>query len=101
MVAAIAEAAGATPLVIGKPEPPMFAAILATTGVKPGEAIVIGDNPDSDIAGAHRSRITSILVLTGVTDADRVAALAGDRQPDHVVADPAEAWELIAGWIEA
>lgn len=79
----------------------MFAAILATTGVEPSEAIVIGDNPDSDIAGAHRSGMTSILALTGVTDANQVAALAGDRRPDHVVADPAAAWELIAGWIGA
>jgi 4-nitrophenyl phosphatase len=101
MVTAIGDAAGATPLVIGKPEPPMFAAILATTGVEPSEAIVIGDNPDSDIAGAHRSGMTSILALTGVTDATQAAALAGDRRPDHVVADPAAAWELIAGWIGA
>jgi ribonucleotide monophosphatase NagD (HAD superfamily) len=58
--------------------------------------MVIGDNPDSDIAGAHRSGIESVLVLTGVTDADAAAGLDGARRPDHVVADPAAAWELIA-----
>jgi 4-nitrophenyl phosphatase len=96
MVMAIATASGATPLVIGKPEPGMFATILDTAGVSPAEAMVIGDNPDSDIAGAHRSGIESVLVLTGVTDADAAAGLNGARRPDHVVADPAAAWDLIA-----
>jgi HAD superfamily hydrolase (TIGR01450 family) len=99
MVAAIGDAAGATPLVIGKPEPAMFAVILSGAGVAPREAVVIGDNPESDIAGAHRSGMTGILVLTGVTDADRAAALRGEQRPDFVVADPAGAWQLIAGWL--
>jgi 4-nitrophenyl phosphatase len=99
MVAAIAEATGVAPLVIGKPEPAMFAAILEAAGVEPAEALVIGDNPDSDIAGAHRSGIRSVLVLTGVTDADQAVGLTGDRRPDHVVADPAAAWDLLEGWL--
>ena len=101
MVAAIGDAAGAAPLVIGKPEPAMFAAILTAAGVAPTEAIVIGDNPESDIAGAHRSGMTSILVLTGVTDAARAVALTGEQRPDFVAADPAEAWKLIAEWVDA
>jgi 4-nitrophenyl phosphatase len=99
MVAAIAEASGVAPLVIGKPEPAMFAAILEAAGVEPAAALVIGDNPDSDIAGAHRSGIRSVLVLTGVTDADQAVGLTGDRRPDHVVADPAAAWDLLEGWL--
>jgi 4-nitrophenyl phosphatase len=99
MVAAIAEATGVAPMVIGKPEPAMFAAILESAGVEPAEALVIGDNPDSDIVGAHRSGIRSVLVLTGVTDADQAVGLTGDRRPDHVVADPAAAWDLLEGWL--
>ncbi len=99
MVAAIAEAAGATPLVIGKPEPAMFTAILEAAGVEAPAAVVIGDNPDSDIAGAHRSGITSVLVLTGVTDADQAVGLTGERRPDNVVGDPAAAWDLLSGWL--
>jgi 4-nitrophenyl phosphatase len=97
MVAAIADAAGATPLVIGKPQPAMFAAILSAAGVAPSEAIVIGDNPESDIAGANRSGMASILVLTGVTDAARAAVLTGEQRPHFVAADPTAAWKLIAG----
>jgi 4-nitrophenyl phosphatase len=95
MVAAIAAAAGVEPLVIGKPAPAMLTTILEDGGFAPAEAIAIGDNPDSDVAGARRAGIESVLVLTGVTDAEQAAALAGDRRPDHVVAGPAEAWELV------
>jgi 4-nitrophenyl phosphatase len=97
MVAAVAAASGATPEIIGKPETAMFATILEGAGVGPDEALVVGDNPDSDIAGAHRSGIESILVLTGVTDAQAAAGLEGERRPDHVAADPAEIWALVAG----
>lgn len=95
MVGAIARASGVTPLVIGKPEPAMFTAILEAAGVAATEALVIGDNPDSDVAGAHRSGIASLMVLTGVTDAVRAAALDGERRPDHVAAGPVEAWRLV------
>jgi 4-nitrophenyl phosphatase len=95
VVAAIAQASGVTPLVIGKPEPAMFAAILEAADVEAAEALVIGDNPDSDVAGAQRSGIPSLLVLTGVTGADQAAGLDGDRKPDDIVGGPAEAWEWI------
>jgi 4-nitrophenyl phosphatase len=101
IVAAIGDAAAAVPLVIGKPEPAMFEAILSGAGVAAGEVIVIGDNPESDIAGAHRSGMRSMLVLTGVTDAARAAHLTGEQQPDFVAADPTEAWRLIEGWVDA
>jgi 4-nitrophenyl phosphatase len=99
MVAAIRDATGVEPLVIGKPEPAMFHAILDATGVGPEEALVIGDNPDSDIRAAHRAGIESVLVLTGVTAHDAVASLTGERAPDHVAADPGEAWEAVGARI--
>ena len=96
IVAAIRDATGVEPLIIGKPEPAMFQAILEAAGVGPDEALVIGDNPDSDIRAAHGAGIESVLVLTGVTAPDAVASLTGERAPDHVAADPAAAWELLA-----
>ncbi|MGH2463008.1 MAG: HAD-IIA family hydrolase [Candidatus Limnocylindria bacterium] len=99
IVAAIRDATGVEPLVIGKPEPAMFQAILEETGVGAGQALVIGDNPDSDIRAAHRSGIESVLVLTGVTSPEAADSLVGERAPDHVVADPAASWELVAGRI--
>jgi 4-nitrophenyl phosphatase len=95
IVAALAATTGVEPLVIGKPQPGMFIAILERDGVPPDDALVIGDNPDADVVAARRAGIASILVLTGVVDAAAAGALTGERQPDRVAADPAEAARLL------
>lgn len=88
-VAAIRAAAGdVEPLVIGKPGTAMFTGILAEAGVDAEEAVVVGDNPDSDILAARRAGIFAVLVLTGVADAASARDLDGERRPDVVVADP-------------
>jgi 4-nitrophenyl phosphatase len=94
-VAALRVASGVEPLVIGKPEPGMFSAILEAAGVAPGEALAIGDNADADVVAAHRAGLRSILVLTGVTDAAAARRLTGERRPDEVAADPAEVASLL------
>ncbi len=95
IVAALATATGTTPEVIGKPSPAMFQAILEASGVPPTEAVVIGDNPDADVAGAHRAGCAAILVLTGVADATLAAELAGERRPDAIAADPGAVLALL------
>ena len=80
---------------IGKPAPAMFTAILEAAGVASGEAVVVGDNPDADVAGAHRAGCAAILVLTGVADAATVARLTGERVPDAVAAGPDEVRALL------
>ncbi len=97
ILAALATATGVNPEVIGKPAPAMFTAILDASGIGAGEAVVVGDNPDADIAGAHRAGIAAILVLTGVADAALAAALTGERRPEVVAADPDEVRALLAG----
>jgi 4-nitrophenyl phosphatase len=89
IVAALATATGVAPEVIGKPAPAMFEAILESSGVPADEAVVVGDNPAADVAGAHRAGIAAILVLTGVATVESAAALAGDEVPDAIAADPA------------
>jgi HAD superfamily hydrolase (TIGR01450 family) len=88
IVAALQAAGGQEPLVIGKPEPGIFTAILERAGVEASDAVAIGDNPDADVVAAHRAGIDSILVLTGVADAALAATLTGERRPDHVADDP-------------
>jgi 4-nitrophenyl phosphatase len=95
IIAALQTTSGVEPLVIGKPEPAMFQATLEEAGVAAAEALVIGDNPDSDIVAAHRAGIPSLLVLTGIADASQAANLEGERRPDWVVADPIEAAVLL------
>jgi 4-nitrophenyl phosphatase len=95
IVAALAAASGATPEVIGKPEPAMFRAILESSGVAGGETVVVGDNPASDVIGARRAGCAAILVLTGVADADMVAALDAEAVPHAVARDPDEVRRLL------
>ncbi len=96
IVAALATATGVTPEVIGKPAPAMFGAILEAAGVAAADAVVVGDNPDADVAGAHRAGCAAILVLTGVADAASVALLDGERVPDAVAEGPGEVRALLA-----
>ncbi|HET7520810.1 MAG TPA: HAD-IIA family hydrolase [Candidatus Limnocylindria bacterium] len=95
IVAALQTASGAEPLIIGKPQPAMFGAILEAAGVPASEALVIGDNPDADVVAARRAGIPVILVLTGIADAGHAASLDGDRRPDWVARDPAEVASLL------
>lgn len=95
MIAALRAASGVEPFVIGKPQPGIFLAILERAGVVPGEALAIGDNPDSDMVAAHRAGIDSVLVLTGIADETTVGTLTGERRPGHVARGPAEVAALL------
>jgi ribonucleotide monophosphatase NagD (HAD superfamily) len=75
----------------------MFEAILEREGVAPGEALVVGDNPDSDVVAARRAGIPSVLVLTGVANRAVLPSLAGERRPDAVADGPAELRGIIIG----
>lgn len=87
MVAAVQTTTGVGPEVAGKPHAPMRA-LLRSRGI--GEAWVIGDRIDTDVALARAEPDwRSILVLSGVT---------GDGQAsgaDHVVPDLAAAVDLV------
>jgi 4-nitrophenyl phosphatase len=95
IIAALRTASGVEPLIIGKPQPAMFQAILESTGVPAAEALVVGDNPDSDVVAARRAGIRAMLVLTGIADEASAATLHGDRRPDWVAADPSAAATLL------
>ena len=61
IVEAVATAAGVRPVVIGKPEPPLFELALQRMGVRHEEAVMVGDSIDSDIRGARRIGMTAVL----------------------------------------
>lgn len=66
LLSAILAAAPATPVeVIGKPHARMYLAALDILGVPPAESVMLGDNPDTDIKGAHAAGIPSILIGSG------------------------------------
>jgi HAD superfamily hydrolase (TIGR01450 family) len=66
--------------VIGKPEPPMYAAAIDRLG--PGRTLAVGDRLDVDVEGARRAGLQSALVLTGATS--RFEADAADPRPTYV-----------------
>lgn len=99
IVAAVATATGVRPLVVGKPEPAMFTAIVEGSGIPPTETVVVGDNPDADVVAANRAGCAAILVLTGVADRATVAGLDGERRPAAVADGPGEVRELLEGRI--
>lgn len=73
------------PQVAGKPEPPMHRETVLRTGAR--RPLVVGDRLDTDIEGAHRGEVDSLLVLTGVTDAVQLLAAPPLHRPTYVSAD--------------
>ena len=61
LVAAVAAAAGVQPVVVGKPEAPLFRIALARMGLRPDEAVMVGDSVPSDIEGARRVGMRTVL----------------------------------------
>ncbi|HET7875441.1 MAG TPA: HAD-IIA family hydrolase [Methylomirabilota bacterium] len=61
VVEAVATAAGARPMVVGKPEPPLFELALQRMDCGVDEAAMVGDSVDSDIRGARRVGMTAVL----------------------------------------
>jgi glycerol-1-phosphatase len=81
----IATATGVRPLVAGKPEPPLQHESVLRTGAK--HPLMVGDRLDTDIEGANRVGLDSLLVLTGVTGpADAILAPPGQR-PTYLAED--------------
>ncbi len=65
LVAPFAAATGRQPLVIGKPEPLLYRMALERIGCEARDCLMIGDRPDTDIAGAVRLGMPTALVRTG------------------------------------
>jgi 4-nitrophenyl phosphatase len=85
ILAAIEVATGVKPTVVGKPEPTLYATALKRMGAQPADTYVLGDRLETDILGAVRMGLKSILVLSGVTTREQLAA--SDYQPDWVFED--------------
>lgn len=64
-VAALEYAAGVEAEVIGKPSPAIFRQALAVVGVQPAEAVMVGDDLDSDLRPAATAGMGTCLVRTG------------------------------------
>ncbi|WP_167131804.1 HAD-IIA family hydrolase [Paramicrobacterium chengjingii] len=91
LVSAVHTAVGRLAEVAGKPEVPIFEE--ARLRFEAQHPLVIGDRLDTDILGANRAGISSLLVLTGVDQAKHVLAAPEGSRPDFVVSDLRELFE--------
>ncbi len=90
IVAAVEAASGVTPISIGKPEPYLLEEAARAVGRHAGEAIMIGDGLDTDIAAARAVGARSILMLTGVTIRAVVDQAPSETRPTFIAADAIE-----------
>ncbi len=85
ILAALQAATGITPISIGKPEPIMYQQAMMLLGSDPTETVAIGDRLETDILGAVRAGIRSVMVLTGISSEDDLKI--SDYQPTWVMPD--------------
>jgi 4-nitrophenyl phosphatase len=86
MAAMMSYATNVTPVFTGKPERFFFEELCRRLGVAPSRCVLVGDNLESDIAGAKGIGMRAALVLTGVATRDEVARTPAGMRPDWVAA---------------
>ena len=82
-VAGLEYAAGVEAEVIGKPSRAYFDAALAELGAVAREAVMVGDDVESDIGGAKAAGLRAVLVRTGKFRKEALSA--AEVKPDGVV----------------
>ncbi len=93
--AALLEAAtGRTPLYVGKPNPAMIRMAMARLCAGPSETAMVGDRLYTDMVMASRAGVTAILVLSGESKPEDVAA--AEHPPEFVFDSVKELHEALA-----
>lgn len=82
-VTALEQAAGVRAEVVGKPAEGVFSAALGHLRLTPDEAVMVGDNIETDVLAAQNLGMTGVLVRTGAYLPEAHAAAAAE--PDHVL----------------
>ncbi len=93
ILAALEAATGVKPTLIGKPEPVMYQQAMKLLQSKPDNTLVIGDRLDTDILGAVRADMSSIMVLSGISSKEDLKTLP--YHPTWVMQDICEITEVL------
>jgi 4-nitrophenyl phosphatase len=72
------------PIVIGKPNAPMFEEAMRRLSITPEETLMVGDRYEIDIGGALKLGMTTVGVLTGI---DSRSTFATQSAPPHLILD--------------
>lgn len=88
LVLAVGAAVGRGPdLVAGKPDEPLYLMCADRLGVDPARVLAIGDRLETDIEGAQRAGMDSLLVLTGVHGVRDALSAPPELRPTWVAPD--------------
>jgi HAD superfamily hydrolase (TIGR01458 family) len=95
-VAALEFATGSEATVVGKPSRAFFAQALSELGVEPADAVMVGDDVESDIGGALGAGLAAVLVRTGKYREEfvRASGVRATATVDSIADVPA----LLARW---
>lgn len=93
VLALLQAATDVAPVVVGKPFPIMYQQAMARLGGAAAGTAALGDRLETDILGAMNAGIRSILVLTGISKREQLAA--SSYRPDWVFENLAD---LTAHW---
>ena len=89
VIGAVAAVAERDPdVVLGKPSDPAIELVRERLPYPPEECLVVGDRLNTDVALGVRAGMTTVLVRTGISDDETLAA--GDVEPDYVIDDLGE-----------
>ena len=92
ILAALTAASGVQPIIAGKPESTMYDIALDRLKLPSSSVLVVGDRPETDIAGAQKIGCHTALVLSGVTNESQ--AIAWQPAPDIITVDLASIIKL-------
>jgi 4-nitrophenyl phosphatase len=95
IVAAIEHATGVEAVIVGKPLPEIVVETVLSLGYEVEDAVIVGDNPASDIAGGNAAGLTTILIHRG---SDNIVSFDSgdlDTTPDITVQSLHEIAEML------
>jgi 4-nitrophenyl phosphatase len=98
IVASLVACTSVQPLIIGKPEQAAFDLALERMGALRDATGMLGDRLDTDVLGGMRAGLTTLMVLTGISTPEDLAA--SPYRPDYVFSglpELMEAWRRDVG----
>jgi 4-nitrophenyl phosphatase len=81
-LAALEAATDVPPVIIGKPQPTLLSLAMEKMGATREGTAIVGDRLETDILGGKNAGVTTVLVLSGISDREELDA--SPYQPDFV-----------------
>jgi HAD superfamily hydrolase (TIGR01662 family) len=82
---------------VRKPHPIIFQQALRYFRIRPEQAVMVGDMPEADIVGAHRSGMAGIWITRRVKNQDDIQ-LSEESRPDATISSLQELAQLLFGF---